>query len=136
MKTPIVEHFEHELTFLAQRSRGPGGQNVNKTNSSVQLRWAFEESFYLDDEQKAQIRRKLANQINVDGILYLRSDTHRDQEANKRETMERLQKALTTAFHRPKPRRPTKPTKGSKVRNRAKKEQRSEVKKGRQSKWI
>ncbi len=135
MKVPQVSHFQHELVFQAQRSRGPGGQNVNKTNSSVQLRWAFLESTMLVDEQKQIIANKLSHHINVDGILYIRSDVHREFESNRREVLAKLQNYLDKAFFKPKARKATKPTYGARQKTLKKKRERSEIKKGRQGKW-
>lgn len=135
MSVPFVKHHMHEFDFLSQRSRGPGGQNVNKTNSSVQLRWSYEDSLILSDEQKRTITKKLQNIINTEGVLYLRSDTHRDLEKNKKEVLSRLQELLIKAFHKPKPRKATKPTKSSQKRRVESKRLKSEVKKGRQEKW-
>lgn len=135
MKTPFVKDIETEIFYQAQRSRGPGGQNVNKTNSSVQLRWAFGESPLLSEDQKNLIHRKLANHINTDGILFIRSDVHREFENNRKEVLVKLQTMLNQAFFKPKPRKATKPTYSSKQKKLKTKKIRSEVKKGRQAKW-
>ncbi len=136
MTVPFVKHHIHEFDFVSQRSRGPGGQNVNKTNSSVQLRWNYLDSIILSDEQKRVITKKLTSMINTEGTLYLRSDTHRDQEMNKKEVLQRLQESLVKAFHKPKVRRPTKPTKSSQKKRVESKRHASEVKKARQNKWY
>lgn len=136
MRAPLVYDFIHEISFQAQRSRGPGGQNVNKTNSSVQLRWPFSESLILSDEQKALIRKKLESIINTDGILHIRSDTHREFDNNKRDVLEKLQKALDKAFFKPKARKATKPTYSSQVKRQDSKKKRGDVKKSRQTKWY
>lgn len=136
MSVPFVKNHIHEFDFLSQRSRGPGGQNVNKTNSSVQLRWSYEDSEILSDEQKKTIAKKLVNMINTEGVLYLRSDTHRDLDKNKKEVLSRLQELLVKAFHKPKPRKATKPTKNSQKRRVEGKRLKSEIKKARQGKWF
>ena len=133
--TPFVKHHFHEFDFISQRSRGPGGQNVNKTNSSVQLRWDFRSSLILSEEQKDLIQKKLAAIINSEGILFIRSDVHRDLEQNRKEVLQRLQERLTKAFHKPKARRATKPTYSSQKKRVESKRHKSEVKKARQSKW-
>jgi ribosome-associated protein len=135
MTVPFVKNHYPEFEFTSQRSRGPGGQNVNKTNSSIQLRWNFLDSALLSDEQKRIIAKKLAAMINTEGTLYLRSDTHRDQEQNKKEVLTRLQESLVKAFHKPKPRKPTKPTKSSQKKRVEGKRHKSEIKKARQNKW-
>jgi ribosome-associated protein len=135
MMVPFIKDFFFELEFISQRSRGPGGQNVNKTNSSVQLRWSFLDSQILSDEQKAIIGRKLSTIINTENVLYIRSDVHRDQDMNKKEVLQKLQQALIKAFHKPKTRRPTKPTKSSQRKRVETKRHKSEIKKSRQGKW-
>jgi ribosome-associated protein len=91
---PLVKNHFHEFDFVSQRSRGPGGQNVNKTNSSVQLRWDFRSSSLLSEEQKDLIHRKCAAIINTDGILFIRSDVFRDLDQNRKEVLKRLQERL------------------------------------------
>jgi len=135
-RTPQIEEFIYEIQFQAQRSRGPGGQNVNKTNSSVQLRWDFNQSQVLGAEQKHIIAAKLDSHISKDGILHLRSDVHREFEMNKKEVLTKLQKILSEAFFVPKTRRATKPTYSSKQKRKVAKKRHSEVKKGRQTKWV
>jgi ribosome-associated protein len=135
MTVPFVKNLFYEFEFISQRSRGPGGQNVNKTNSSIQLRWNYLDSQQLSEEQKATIGKKLGAMINTENILYLRSDTHRDQEMNKKEVLQRLQQALIKAFHKPKTRKATKPTKSSQRKRVETKRHKSEIKKGRQGKW-
>lgn len=131
----VWEQIQQEITFTAQRSRGPGGQNVNRTNSSVQLRWDYNASFSLSSEQKSLVAEKLASWITREGILFLRSDIHRDQEMNKKECQEKLKKLLRQAFFRPKPRKATKPTYSSRLKRKENKQRKSEVKKGRSGRW-
>jgi ribosome-associated protein len=132
---PLVRDLISEIEFQVQRSRGPGGQNVNRTNSSVQLRWTYGESTFLTEEQKARITLKMQKWMNKEGTVLIRSDVHRDQDQNKREVLERLQKILGEAFHQAKKRKATRPTLGSKKRNEKAKKIRSDVKKARQTKW-
>ncbi len=137
--SPLNEHLwsqiQREISFIAQRSRGPGGQNVNRTNSSVQLRWSYLESVQFNEEQKTTIAEKLSSWITKEGILCIRSDIHRDQELNKKECLMRFQKLLEMSFFRPKPRRATKPTYSSKLKRKESKSRRSEIKKNRSEKW-
>lgn len=132
---PFIKDLFFEFEFISQRSRGPGGQNVNKTNSSVQLRWNYLDSQILTDEQKSTIGRKLSAMINAENTLYLRSDVHRDQDMNKKEVLQKLQQSLIKAFHKPKARKPTKPTKSSQRKRVETKRHKSEIKKSRQAKW-
>lgn len=121
--------FEIELEYT--RSRGPGGQHVNRTNSAALLRWNVKDSVVFNEEEKNQIQSRLENYISKDGDLILRSDEFRDQEANRKRSLEKLDALLIKAFFTPKKRKPTKPTKGSKVRRQTAKRQRGEIKAGR-----
>lgn len=123
--------IQKEVSFQAQRSRGPGGQNVNKTNSSVRLQWDFMNSAVLNDEQKNLLYEKLSAWISSDNILAIRSDIHRDQERNKNECLQKLKRLIEGAFFKHKPRKKTKPTRSSKVKRRESKGRRSELKKNR-----
>src|SRR5687767_4590329 len=98
-RPPLLGHILFEIDFQSQRSRGPGGQNVNKTNSSVQLRWPFRDSVVLTEDQKAVISQKLGGHISKENILHLRSDVHRDLESNKKEVLRKLEQILIQAFH-------------------------------------
>lgn len=131
----LVRSLEFEMGFEAVRSRGPGGQNVNKVSSAAIMYWPFEESFTLSAEEKASIRNKLASSINKEGVLYLRSDEHRDLPQNKERCLDKLEKLLAIAFFKPKPRRPSKPTRASKTKKKESKIHRSQIKKGRQQKY-
>lgn len=131
----IWNQVQQEVSFTAQRSRGPGGQNVNRTNSSVQLRWPYLESNQFNDEQKNIIADKLSSWITREGILSIRSDVHRDQEMNKKECLLRLKKLLEMSFFRQKPRRATKPSYSSKMKRIDSKSRRGEIKKNRSKKW-
>lgn len=126
-----LPYSELELSFV--RSRGPGGQNVNKTNSACQLRWNLQSTASLPDEVKVRLLLKLASRLTEDGDLLLRSDQFRDQEANKKACIERLVEIIQQALHEPKPRRKTKPTKSSVRKRLNSKGLRSEIKKLRQS---
>jgi ribosome-associated protein len=122
-----------EVQFEAVRSRGPGGQNINKVSSAACLYWNYLDSLFLSIEQKSLIRTKLANFINRDHQVFLRSDEFRDLERNKSRCIEKLKELLKIAFHKPKTRKPTKPTRASKERKRVSKSHRSKVKSLRRS---
>ncbi len=121
-----------ELSFEVSRSSGPGGQNVNKTNSAVLLRWSLVDSMALTPEQKDKLTRRLASKLTTQGEILIRSQESRDQDQNKKECLRKLDEMITRALIDPKPRRPTKPTKGSQRRRVEGKKQRAEVKQGRQ----
>lgn len=121
-----------EIHFKAVRSSGPGGQNVNKVSSCAQMYWHFQYAELITEEQKQQISLKLANHINKDGALFLRSDEFRDLERNKTKCLEKLNLLLKKAFFRPKLRKKTKPTYSSQLKRLDGKKSRSEIKKNRQ----
>lgn len=127
MITP--EQLRPEVYFQAVRSRGPGGQHVNRTSSAAQLFWEYRYSKLLTDAQKDRLATRAANSINAEGQVYLRSDEHRDLERNKIRCLEKLAVLLATALHVPKRRRATKPTYGSKMRKLEGKSRRGETKK-------
>lgn len=135
LSSDLWEQIQTEVQFIAQRSRGPGGQNVNRTNSSVQLRWDYQDSLALGEEQKSLVQGKLASWVTKEGVLLIRSDVHRDQEMNKKECLTKLKSLLEIAFFRPKPRKATRPTFGSKVKRKEQKRRRSEIKKNRSARW-
>lgn len=134
----MIDHTKilQEIVLTAQRSRGPGGQHVNKTNSSIQLKWNYILSQALSEEQKALVAKKLESYINKVGEITLRHDTFRDQDSNKKEVIKKLFALLKDALKKPKKRISTKPTFSSKVRKKKQKQQKSEIKKGRSAKWY
>ena len=127
----VIEIANGEFKFTAMRSRGPGGQNVNKVSSAAQLQWDFQNSLGLTDVEKRLIERKLENHINSNGILFLRSDEFRDLPQNKSQCLVKLERLLTKALHRPKPRKKTKPTKSSQKKRVDSKKQRGLIKESR-----
>jgi ribosome-associated protein len=106
-------NFPDEFVFQASRSGGPGGQNVNKVSTKVELRFNVANSILLNEEEKAIISHKLTNKINILGELILVSQKERSQLKNKENVIEKfyvlIQKALTPR----KKRHQTKPTKAS-----------------------
>lgn len=126
-----LQRLRAEVYFDAVLSRGPGGQNVNRTASAAQLYWDFENSLLLNDWQKNMVRSKLSRLINNEGLLYLRSDESRDLTQNKSRCLQKLAQHLEQAFHVPKKRKKTKPTKASRIKRREAKSRHSEIKKNR-----
>jgi ribosome-associated protein len=126
--TPRVDQLAREVSFHAQRGRGPGGQNVNKVASAVLLTWDYSSSALLDADQKARVGAKLATTLNSRGEVQLRSDEFRDQERNKARALQKLAARLADALFIPRARRATKPTKASRVRRQDSKVQRSRTK--------
>ncbi len=128
MPKVFLHTFEHELEEKFVTAGGPGGQNVNKVASAVQLRWNVKTSHAFDDEQKWMIRRALGNRINDEGELVLFIQTHRSQVRNREEARERLVELLEKALVKPKRRVATKPSKAQKQRRLEGKAHRSDVK--------
>ncbi|MGZ3772263.1 MAG: alternative ribosome rescue aminoacyl-tRNA hydrolase ArfB [Pseudobdellovibrionaceae bacterium] len=102
-----------EIEFTYVRSRGPGGQNVNRTNSAAILRWNLWNSQAFTEDVKQKIAHKLSEKMTEDGDLIIRSDVHRDQDQNRSECIRRLQELLKKSLFVPKKRVATKPTKSS-----------------------
>ncbi len=131
MPKVFLHNFEHELEEKFVTAGGPGGQNVNKVASAVQIRWNVKTSHAFDDEQKWMIRRALANRINDEGELVLFIQTHRSQVRNREEARERLVELLEKALVKPRKRVATKPSKAQKQRRLEGKAIRSETKRNR-----
>jgi len=106
-------NFQDEFVFQASRSGGPGGQNVNKVSSKVELRFHIANSNLLNDEEKTIIAEKLINKINNLGELILVSQTERSQLQNKEKVMEKFYFLINKALTPRKKRLNTKPTKAS-----------------------
>ena len=110
------EQLINEIKFTASRSSGPGGQNVNKVNSRVELRFPIEKSEVLAPVEKDILLMKLKNRINTDGELILASQTERSQLANKEKVTELFFKLLEKSLTIPRKRKKTVPTVASKVK--------------------
>lgn len=124
-----------DVEFLVSRSQGAGGQHVNKTNSSVQLRFSIESSrFTFDDKQK--IIKKLSHKLIQGDILQIRSEEERDQKTNKDMAYKKLIHLLAYALTEPKARKKTKPTKSSVRKRLDGKKIKSDIKKERSRKYF
>ncbi|MDB5236411.1 MAG: peptide chain release factor 1 [Hymenobacter sp.] len=110
---PPPDAFLPEITFQTSRSSGPGGQNVNKVESRVELRWHLQDSQVLTDAQKALILEKVANQLTAEGLLLITAQDDRSQLRNKEIALARFHELLLKSLRRPKPRKATKPSKSA-----------------------
>ena len=125
--------FNSELRFSASRSSGPGGQNVNKVNTKVELRFHVAASSLLSDEEKAILLVKLEKKINTEGELIIVSQTERSQIKNKAQVIEKFYALLTRALTPRKKRKPTKPSQASKEERLETKRQQAEKKERRRN---
>jgi ribosome-associated protein len=129
--TPRLTIPVGELVLAFSRSGGPGGQNVNKVSSKVDLRWNPVTSAALTDDDRALLIERLRSRLTTDGTLIVTSTLTRDQLKNREDAMSKLTLIVRTALDRPKPRKPTKVSRGAKRRRVADKRHHSEIKRNR-----
>jgi ribosome-associated protein len=110
---PPASAFLPEITFQTSRASGPGGQNVNKVESRVELRWHPQNSELLSDEQKQLILEKVGGQLTAEGVLQITAQDDRSQLRNKELALARFHELLLRSLRRPKPRKATKPSKSA-----------------------
>src|ERR1700761_7280315 len=123
---------ENDLDISFVRASGPGGQNVNKLSTAVQLRFDARR-LTLPDDVRARLERLAGQRMTKDGVIVIHAQRFRTQERNRADAIDRLVELLREAAIRPTPRRPTKPTFGSKQRRLEGKKRRSDIKAGRGS---
>jgi ribosome-associated protein len=121
-----IDDGEISETFV--RASGPGGQNVNKLATAVQLRFDVRHSPTLPPDVRARLVRLAGSRLTQDGVLVIMAQRHRTQERNREDARERLIELIRQAAVRPKPRRPTRPTLASRERRIEGKKRRAGVK--------
>lgn len=132
---PPAAAFLPELAFATSRASGPGGQNVNKVESRVELRWNLAASQLLSDEQKQLLLEKLAARLTTEGELLVVAQDDRSQLRNRELALTRFHQLLQKSLHRPKARRATRPSPGA-VRERLEgKKRQSQKKANRRGEW-
>ena len=125
--TDAISLNETELEESFVRSSGPGGQNVNKLSTAAQLRFDTRR-IMLPADAEARLNRLAGQRMTKDGVIVIHAQRFRTQERNRADAIDRLLELLREAMTRPIPRRPTKPTFGSKQRRLEGKKRRSDVK--------
>ncbi len=132
--TPAISLDESEVEESFVRASGPGGQNVNKVATAVQVRFDVRRSPSLPDDVRARLERLAGKRLTADGVLVITAQRHRTQERNREDAVQRLVELIRQATEVPKPRRATKPTFGSKQRRLDSKTKRGDIKRVRTAK--
>jgi ribosome-associated protein len=123
---------ENEFIFVTSRSSGPGGQNVNKVNTRVELRFNIKLTNCLSTTEKELIYTKLKNRINSAGEIIIKSQSERTQLSNRKKSVEKLMALISEALTENPERRPTSPTKRSQIERVDQKKKRGMIKRTRQ----
>jgi ribosome-associated protein len=132
--TRAISIGEDELEERFIRASGPGGQNVNKLASAVQLRFDARRSPSLPDDVRTRLERLAGRRLTRDGVIVITAQRHRTQERNRQDALDRLVELIRQAAVPPVPRRATRPTAGSRERRLESKKRRASIKGLRQNK--
>lgn len=131
--TAAIRIPDEEIDWSFARSGGPGGQNVNKVASKAVLRWNVTASPSVPDHVKTRLRALQRNRITAEGDLLLTGQRFRDQDRNRQDCLEKLAEMIREAATLPKPRKKTKPSRGSKERRLQAKRHQAQRKEGRRA---
>ena len=127
--TDTISIAEDEITETFVRASGPGGQNVNKLSTAVELRFDVRGSRNLPDDVSIRLQKLAGRRLTKDGILVIEAQTHRTQDRNRADALARLVALIREAAVAPKPRKKTKPTRAAKAERVDEKKKRGHVKK-------
>ncbi|MBX6426755.1 MAG: aminoacyl-tRNA hydrolase [Variibacter sp.] len=125
---PDLAIADEEIAESFVRASGPGGQNVNKLATAVQLRFDVRRSPSLPEEVRARLEKLAGRRLTADGVLVITAQRHRTQQRNRQDALERLIALIRQAAVAPKPRRPTRPTAAARRRRVEAKKRRAAIK--------